>query len=101
MGNQDGRRWMDALSDEDLVFLRHFLLASGSLKEVAGIYGISYPTVRLRLDRLIQKVELLGQDPPGDAFEQTLRAQYADGRFDLATLKRLLAAYREQRGEKP
>ena len=47
--------WMAELEDEDLAFIKKFLLASGSLKEVASLYGVSYPTVRLRLDRLIQK----------------------------------------------
>jgi hypothetical protein len=39
------------LTEEDLAFLKRFLMTSGSLKELAGAYGISYPTVRLRLDR--------------------------------------------------
>lgn len=47
--------WMVNLEDEDVVFIKKFLLASGSLKEVARQYGVTYPTVRLRLDRLIQK----------------------------------------------
>lgn len=42
--------WMAELDEEDVAFIRRFLLASGSLKEVAGEYGVSYPTVRLRLD---------------------------------------------------
>ena len=49
---------MAELEDEDLAFVKKFLLASGSLKEVASVYGVSYPTVRLRLDRLIQKIRL-------------------------------------------
>ena len=48
--------WMSGLDDEDLAFIKRFMLASGSLKEVARQYGVSYPTVRLRLDRLIQKM---------------------------------------------
>ena len=43
--------WMAGLEDEDLVFIKKFVLASGSLKEMAGEYGVTYPTVRLRLDR--------------------------------------------------
>jgi hypothetical protein len=39
-------RWIDALSDEDVAFLRRFLLASGSLKDVAAAYGVSYPSRR-------------------------------------------------------
>ena len=50
--------WMAELEDEDLAFVKKFILASGSLKEVASVYGVSYPTVRLRLDRLIQKIKL-------------------------------------------
>ena len=49
--------WMSNLDDEDMTFIKRFLLASGSMKEVAAQYGVSYPTVRLRLDRLIQKIQ--------------------------------------------
>ncbi|MEG1658804.1 MAG: DUF2089 family protein, partial [Oscillibacter sp.] len=41
--------WMTGLEEEDLTFVKKFILASGSLKEVAALYGVSYPTVRLRL----------------------------------------------------
>ena len=41
--------WMANLEDEDVVFIKKFLLASGSLKEIASQYGVTYPTVRLRL----------------------------------------------------
>ena len=50
--------WLTELDEEDLAFVKKFLLASGSLKEVAALYSVSYPTVRLRLDRLIQKIQL-------------------------------------------
>ena len=53
--------WMANLEEEDLVFIKKFLLASGSLKEMARQYGVTYPTVRLRLDRLIQKIQLSDQ----------------------------------------
>ena len=46
--------WLADLEDEDAAFIKKFVLSSGSLKEVAALYGVSYPTVRLRLDRLIQ-----------------------------------------------
>ena len=35
--------WMAGLEDEDLVFIKKFVLASGSLKEMAGEYGVTYP----------------------------------------------------------
>ena len=87
---------MDGLSDEDLAFVRRFVLASGSLKEMAAFYGISYPTVRLRLDRLIEKIKLLSSEEPGSEFERALRIEYAQGKLDLGTMKRLLKAYKEE-----
>jgi hypothetical protein len=89
-------RWIDYLSDEDLAFLRRFLLASGSLKEVAAGYGISYPTVRLRLDRLIAKITVIESNEITSEFERVLRAQHAEGKIDAETLKTLLAAYRSE-----
>ena len=50
--------WLANLEEEDVAFIKRFLLASGSLKEIAAQYGVSYPTVRLRLDRLIQKIKM-------------------------------------------
>lgn len=89
------KRWTDRLAPEDLSFLKRFVLSSGSLKAVAKQYSISYPTVRLRLDRLIQKIELFDNDRPMSEFERQLRASYADGKIDLPTLEQLLKAHRE------
>lgn len=94
-------RWTEGLDEEDLSFIRRFVLASGSLKEMAKIYGISYPTVRLRLDRLIQKIELLSDENVQSEFERRLRIEYAQGRIELDTMKRLLEAYREDRRGRP
>jgi hypothetical protein len=94
------RAWVDGLDDEDLAFIRRLVLASGSLKEVAGIYGISYPTVRLRLDRLIEKIKLLSSDAVPSEFERTLRIEYAQGKIDLGAMNRLLEAYRREMGGK-
>ncbi len=92
--------WLDFLDDEDRAFLKRFLLASGSLKKTAEAYGISYPTVRLRLDRLIAKIQVADDPRLSGVFERTLQAQYAEGRIDLATLKKLLAAHRAEMEEK-
>ena len=90
------KTWIDYLAEEDLTFVKRFILASGSLKELAQAYGISYPTVRLRLDRLITKINLVDDHQVVSPFERVLRAQYADGKLDLDTLKRLLTAHQEE-----
>ena len=92
-----GGRWLEVLSSEDLGFLKRFVLASGSLKKTAAAYGISYPTVRLRLDRLIAKIRLADDPDIGSPFERLLRAQHAEGKIDLATLKLLLEAHRHEK----
>ncbi len=90
------QRWIDYLSDEDLGFLKRFLLASGTLKDLAAQYGISYPTVRLRLDRLIAKVKVIDAESNASDFEIALRSLHAEGRMDAAAFRTLLDAYREE-----
>ena len=45
------------LSTEDREFVELFVRSSGSLKAVAEKMGISYPTIRNRLNRVIQALE--------------------------------------------
>jgi hypothetical protein len=45
-----------SLSRDDQEFTLEFVRSSGSLKEMARIMGVSYPTVRNRLDEIIRKL---------------------------------------------
>jgi hypothetical protein len=45
-----------SLGQEDQEFILEFIKASGSLKEMAGILNVSYPTVRNRLDEIIERL---------------------------------------------
>lgn len=47
------------LSQEEQNFILQFFMSSGSLKEMASQMGISYPTVRNRLDDIIAKIKKL------------------------------------------
>jgi hypothetical protein len=96
MATDGQKRWIDYLSPEDLAFLKRFLLASGTLKQLATEYGISYPTIRLRLDRLIEKVRLIDEHTQAGPFELRLRMLYADGRLDDETFRALLDAHRRE-----
>jgi len=55
---------------EDLDFVVQFVLASGSLKEMARLHGVSYPTIRASLDRVIatlqDRIKGLRPDPLTD-----------------------------------
>ena len=94
------RKWTDWLSEDDLAFLKRFVLSSGSLKELARVYDVSYPTVRLRLDRLIEKVRILDSTTITSDFERLLRTLFAEGKFDINTLNVILAAQRKSTEEK-
>lgn len=88
------KKWTELLRDEDLAFVRAFVLASGSLKAVARQYGISYPTVRLRLDRLIEKMRIADEGADLSEFERVLRLRHAEGRIDRQTYVELLEVHR-------
>lgn len=90
--------WMAELEDEDLTFIKKFLLASGSLKEVASLYGVSYPTVRLRLDRLIQKIQLT-ESAEADPYVSLVKRLAVDDKLDFDTAKILITAYRKTKEE--
>ena len=89
--------WLGGLEEEDLNFIRRFLLASGSLKEVAHQYGVSYPTVRLRLDRLIQKIKI-GEDSAADPYIATIKRLVVNDKLDFDTAKLLIAEYKRTKG---
>ena len=85
--------WMAGLEEEDVVFIKKFILASGSLKEMAGQYGVTYPTVRLRLDRLIQKIKLT-EDAAADPYIATIKRLAVNEKLDLDTAKVRIAEYK-------
>lgn len=94
MERTDQRGWLDYLDEEDRMFVKRLVLASGSLKRVAREYGVSYPTVRARLDRLIAKIEVVDQQHIEDEFERLLRIKLAEGKLDAGTMRALLEAHR-------
>ena len=91
--------WMAGLEEEDVAFIKKFILASGSLKEMAGQYGVTYPTVRLRLDRLIQKIRMV-EDTAADPYIATIKRLAMNEKLDLDTAKVLIAEYKKTRKEK-
>lgn len=90
-------QWMHDLEDEDLVFIKKFLLASGSLKELASGYGVSYPTVRLRLDRLLAKIEAEDEVDEDDDYIQTIKRMALDDSIDFDSAKTLITEYRKSK----
>ncbi|HEX4644738.1 MAG TPA: DUF2089 family protein [Verrucomicrobiae bacterium] len=95
---QDTRnsRWIDFLEEEDLAFIKRLVLFSGSLKDLAAAYNVTYPTLRLRLDRLIAKIQVFDSQKIEDDYERRLRGLFAEGKLEAASFKQLLQAYQQQ-----
>ena len=104
MGIQVVPEWMAGLEEEDLVFIKKFVLSSGSLKEVAGQYGVTYPTVRLRLDRLIRGYLAYtaqvpqGEEYAGDPYVALIKRLALNEKLDFDTAKLLITEYKKLKG---
>lgn len=90
-----------ALDDADLEFILRLVLASGSLKELARSYGVSYPTIRAKLDRLIERLRALVAGRPVDPMAERLAALVERGEVAPAAARGLLELHRRemQRGK--
>lgn len=51
------------LSLEDQVFITAFLRSHGSIKEMEQIFGVSYPTIKARLNRIAGQFEFVDTNP--------------------------------------
>jgi hypothetical protein len=89
------------LTPEQLAFVETFIRARGIIKTVEAMLGISYPTVRNRLDEVIAALGLSPADEPpspeGRRNQRDIVGELADGRITPEEAHRLL---REQGGGK-
>lgn len=90
--------WIAGLDDEDVTFIKNFLLSSGSMKDIAAQYGVTYPTVRLRLDKLIQKIRI-NEDTQNEPYISLIKRLAVNDKLDVATAKILISEYRKSKKE--
>lgn len=90
--------WMSNLEEEDLIFIKKFILSSGSLKEIAAQYQVTYPTVRLRLDKLIQKIEVQ-EASMHEPYVALIKRLVINDKMDFETGKLLIAEFRKMKGD--
>lgn len=91
--------WILNLEEEEINFMKKFILASGSLKEIATLYDVTYPTVRLRLDRLIQKIQIseVNKDEP---FISLIKQLAIQDKLDFDTAKIIISNYKKMKQER-
>ena len=67
------------LEPEEQQFVELFVVASGSLKQMAAVLGVSYPTVRNRLDRVIETLK--AEQHVDEARKETILKDIEAGRI--------------------
>jgi len=85
-----------ALTDEELEFVMRMVMASGSLKELARAYGVSYPTIRARLNRLIARLEVIVKGRPISPMAELLGNLVERGELSLGGARSVLKLHRKE-----
>ena len=78
------------LSLEDQVFITAFLRSHGSIKEMEQVFGVSYPTIKARLNRIAGQLEFVDTNPSPSRTEVLERLK--SGEIDSAEAIRALEA---------
>lgn len=89
--------WIAELEADELKFIKRFVLASGSLKEMAEIYQVTYPTVRNRLNAIIQKIKM-SEENREDPYEKLIKKLAIEGKLDFEAATVLIQEYRQSKG---
>ena len=90
--------WMNELDEDELNFIKKFVLASGSLKEMAEIYKVTYPTVRGRLNQVIEKIKM-AEEKKEDPYVKLIKKLALEEKIDFDAATVLIREYREKKGE--
>ncbi len=78
------------LSLEDQIFVAAFVRAHGSIKEMEQVFGVSYPTIKARLNRIASQLEFVDTNPSPSRAEVLERLQ--NGEIDAGEAIRALEA---------
>lgn len=90
--------WIAELEADELKFIKRFVLASGSLKEMAQLYDVTYPTVRSRLNNIIEKVKM-SEEKQEDPYEKLIKKLAIEGKIDFEAATVLIQEYRAKKEE--
>lgn len=92
----DRQHPLTTLPPDDLALITELVLNSGSLKALAKAYGVSYPTIRGRLDAVIRRLRDAIEGRERDPVAELLAEQVERGETSPAAARALLKAIRER-----
>ncbi len=91
--------WVEILTDDELNFVRRFVVHSGSLKALAREYEVSYPTLRSRLDVLIERIESAQSHDAEGPLKTEVRRLLRDGAISIHAAREILSAMEQEKEE--
>ena len=81
------------LSAEDQIFVMAFVRCHGSIKQMERTFGVSYPTVKKRLDSIASRFEFVVSEPePADGRRSEVIAQLDRGEISVEDAVERLSA---------
>lgn len=86
--------WLINLNKEDIDFIKRMIINSGSLKELAKEYSVTYPTMRIKLDKLIKKINQ-NDIEINDLYTEMIKQLALNDKIDLEVAKDLIDSYRK------
>ncbi|HVP11889.1 MAG TPA: DUF2089 family protein [Phycisphaerae bacterium] len=75
---------LGALPREDLDLIVEFVLQSGSIKDLAAAYGVTYPTIRLRLDKVVERLRAAVDGRQPDPLKELLALLVERGEISIS-----------------
>lgn len=84
-----------SLTAEEQDLMLQFVLASGSLKDLARVYQVSYPTIRTRVDRMIERLRHAMAGESSDPVMQLLTVLVDRGEITVSAARALRDVYRQ------
>lgn len=90
---------LHSLTEEELNLVLQLVLTSGSLKDLAHAYQVSYPTIRAKVDRLIARVQQIVGGASPDPMMQLLADLVERGEITVSAARSVRDLYRQRKAE--
>lgn len=98
LGKQLAEHPLGSLPVDDLDLIVELVLKSGSLKDLAAEYGVSYPTIRSRLDRVMERLEAAKAGKKLDALSELLAQMVERGELSGSAARVIRETARREGG---
>lgn len=79
---------MSRLTEEDQMFVAAFIKCHGSIKEMENLFGVSYPTIKSRLNRIGEQFDFVEINPP--VKKEDILARLEKGEISVDEAEKLL-----------